>query len=265
MPSVAALYRYPVKGFTPELRESLTVLPHGRIAGDRALAFRFATVPAPDLTSDGHEWWGKRHVLSLMEFPCLARLTLTVDDAGTSIRITEGATTLAEAGLDSAGRDRLVSTVTDYVRATPEGAVLDTPGKLPLHLIGDLEVARFQDRPGGFVTLHGRGSLLSLGEVLDGPADERRFRSNIALEGIEAWAELDWQRLRIGAVEFRVEKPVVRCIATHANPDTGERDAAILTTLTRTFGNEQPTFGVLLLPTGDGGEVHVGDEVTILE
>jgi uncharacterized protein len=43
MPRVAALYRYPVKGFTPEACETLTVLDEGRIAGDRVLGIRFAT------------------------------------------------------------------------------------------------------------------------------------------------------------------------------------------------------------------------------
>ena len=32
MPRVAALYRYPVKGFTPEECETLRVLDEGRIA-----------------------------------------------------------------------------------------------------------------------------------------------------------------------------------------------------------------------------------------
>lgn len=264
MPHVAALYRYPVKGFTPEERASLTVLPHGRIAGDRALAFRFASVPAPNTMPDGHEWWGKRHLLSLMDYPGLARLTLTIDDAHDTVTIADGAMTLVSASLDAAGRERIAAAVGEYARATPEGAALARRGRLPLTLIGDLDVARFQDRVAGFVSLHGRGSLLALGDVLDGPMDERRFRSNIALDGVEAWAELGWKRLRIGGVEFRVEKPVVRCVATHANPDTGERDAPVLTTLTRAFGQTEPTFGVLLLPIGGGGEIHVGDEVAIL-
>jgi uncharacterized protein YcbX len=56
----------------------------------------------------------------------------------------------------------------------------------------------------------------------------------------------------------------VRCLATHANPDTGVRDAEILTTLTRTFGFEQPTFGTLLLPTAEGGTIRLNDEVEVL-
>ena len=48
MPRVAALYRYPVKGFTPEECETLTVLDDGRIAGDRVLGIRFADTAAAD-------------------------------------------------------------------------------------------------------------------------------------------------------------------------------------------------------------------------
>ena len=36
---VVALYRYPVKGFTPQGVEHITVLPGGRVAGDRVLNF----------------------------------------------------------------------------------------------------------------------------------------------------------------------------------------------------------------------------------
>lgn len=40
MPHVVALYRYPVKGFTPEACDALTVLDEGRVAGDRVLGVR---------------------------------------------------------------------------------------------------------------------------------------------------------------------------------------------------------------------------------
>ncbi|MCX7097934.1 MAG: MOSC N-terminal beta barrel domain-containing protein [Methylococcales bacterium] len=35
MSQVVALYRFPVKGFTPEICRALTMLDEGRIAGDR--------------------------------------------------------------------------------------------------------------------------------------------------------------------------------------------------------------------------------------
>ncbi|MND03272.1 hypothetical protein D3C83_230170 [compost metagenome] len=60
-------------------------------------------------------------------------------------------------------------------------------------------------------------------------------------------------------------KPKVRCLATHANPDTGERDVPLLATLTRVFAQQQPTFAVGMMTSGRGGEVRVGDEVRVIE
>jgi hypothetical protein len=54
MPRIAALYRYPVKGFTPEACDTLTVLDAGRIACDRVLGIRFADSAAAD------EAWSKK-------------------------------------------------------------------------------------------------------------------------------------------------------------------------------------------------------------
>ena len=72
------------------------------------------------------------------------------------------------------------------------------------------------------------------------------------------------RRLRIGEVEFDVTQPKTRCLATHANPRTGERDLPVMETLVRAFGQAQPTFAVALMPSGRGGEIRVGDELTLL-
>ena len=74
MPRVAALYRYPVKGFTPEECETLTVLDDGRIAGDRVLGIRFADSAAAD-----EAWSKKTEMVALMNTPGLARLHLRFD------------------------------------------------------------------------------------------------------------------------------------------------------------------------------------------
>jgi len=118
------------------------------------------------------------------------------------------------------------------------------------------------------VTLHGRGSLAAAGAALGDPQlDELRFRSNIAIDGVEPWAELSWigRRLRIGEVTFDVVEPKTRCLATHANPRTGERDLPVMQTLVRAFGQREPTFGVALLTRGPGGTIAVGDAVTLLD
>ena len=90
-----------------------------------------------------------------------------------------------------------------------------------------------------------------------------RFRHNIAIDDIHAWAEQSWVggKLRIGEVSFETLVPKVRCLATHANPATGERDLPVMQTLVRRFAQREPTFGIGML-SQMGGTIRVGDPVT---
>lgn len=263
MPVVSALYRYPVKGLTPEGRDELVVQPDGRIAGDRVLAFRFADAVEP-VDAGGLDSWPKSRGLALMDFPALARLRLDYDDAARRVRLSAEGRVLAEAGLDDDGRRELEDAATAFVAGSSDARRLDREGVLPLRLIGDGATSRFQDRARGYVSLHGAASVDAVDAVVTAPVDSRRFRSNIVVEGAAPWAELDWTgRIRIGRVVFDVQKPIGRCAAVMANPDTGERDARLLRVLTTEFDQLEPTLGILLLPADDGGVIRVGDEVVV--
>ncbi len=261
MPTVTALYRYPVKGFTPERQSELRVQEDGRIAGDRVLAFRFASATGPE-HADGLDHWPKRRGLALMDFPSLARLRLRYDGAARRIRIEDGDRLLTEDGLEPAGRRRLEAAVTAYVRSGPDARRLEGEGVLPLRLVGDGVSSRFQDRPRGYVSLHGAASVSAVDAAVPAPVDDRRFRSNVVVDGTAAWEELGWAgELAIGEVRFRVGEAIGRCAAIMANPDTGVRDARLLRTLTSEFGQPAATLGILLLPVGRGGVIRVGDPV----
>ena len=293
---VTALYRYPVKGFTPQPCESLTVQADGRVAGDRVLAVRFADSATPE-QKDGLDHWPKAKGLCLQDFPTLARLSVGFDGRTLTFRDrTDNDAVLVSAGLDAAGRREICDALTGWIRAGPDAKRLQRPGRLPLELVGDGVNSRFQDRPRGFVSLHSEASVAALGEasapVTDAPVDDRRFRSNIVIDGVPAWTELDWAadgtELYIGGtgggVHLTARKTVVRCMAVTANPDTGVRDANLLKVLTKEVGQAEPTLGVLLLPTdsadvtgpaspgtgavgdpaGTGGIIRLGDAVSVL-
>lgn len=272
MPRIVALYRHPVKGFTPEFRDELLIQPDGRVSGDRVLAFRFADAATPE-DRDGLDYWPKSKGLALESFPTLAELRLSYDDTDRRVRIMHGDALLADAGLDDAGRQELSDAVTEFVMQSAEGKRLRRPGKLPIVLVGDGERSRFQDRARGYVSVHSAASVAALGEALEQDIDDRRFRSNVVISGVDAWDELEWNgEVRIGDVRFTTAGPIVRCLATHANPDTGVRDARVLTTLTSRIGQSEPTLGrLLILPgvTGDvddhgqGGVIRVGDDVVV--
>lgn len=255
---IDALFRYPVKGFTPERRDSLVIQPDGRVQGDRSLVFRFADAVEPEDAT-----YPKSRGLALMTFPSLARVDLAFDDEARTLRLRVDDIDVT-ADLSDEGRSRLAEAVTAYLRTTGDARLLEADGILPLGLLGDGRTARFQDRPQGFVSLHGAASVADLDAAVEAPVDDRRFRSNIVVSGTSAWEELGWAgRVRIGEVEFEVQKPIERCAAITANPDTGVRDARLLRVLTADFGQDEPTLGILLLPVADGGTIRVGDEVIL--
>jgi len=254
---VAALYRYPVKGFTPEASEALSVLPGGRIAGDRVLGVRFN-----DATVSDDAWGTKHECVALANTPGLARLQLGFDAAARRLRIQMQDQVLVDAALDDDGRKRIAAAVEAYVVALDENPLASHPERLPLRVVGDGVTPRYQDQEPGYVTLHGRASLAALAAATASDPSELRFRSNIAIDGCDAWEEQRWvgRSARIGDVVFEVVSAKTRCLATHANPLTGERDLAIMPMLLRAFPSERPTFAVAMT-TQRGGTIRVGDKV----
>lgn len=263
MARVVALYRYPLKGFTPQSCDQLVVLPSSRVAGDRVLNLRFADAPVGD-----EAWCRKYHGVVLANTPGLALLATAFDAERSRLKIAHGDTVLIDEPLSDSGRARIVRALTDYVAGLDENPLKDHPERLPLKLVGDGITPRYQDNAEGQVTLHSRATLASAAAALNDPAlSELRFRSNIAIEGVDAWEELSWagRRVRIGEVTFDAIRPKVRCLATHANPSSGVRDREVMQTLVRAFAQKEPTLGVGMLTKGPGGRIAIGDAVEVLD
>lgn len=115
MPRVVALYRYPLKGFTPEECDTLTVLSEGRIAGDRVLGIRFADTQAPD-----DAWSRKQGMVALINTPGLASLRVTFDTKPFRLRIGLGTSVLVDELLNPEGRRRISAVLADYLQAGRE-------------------------------------------------------------------------------------------------------------------------------------------------
>ena len=90
-----------------------------------------------------------------------------------------------------------------------------------------------------------------------------RWRGNIHLAGLPAWAEFDWigHVLRVGEAELQVREPITRCMATTANPETGQRDADTLGALNAQLGHQD--FGIYAEVTKTG-DVATGDAIEVL-
>lgn len=257
---VAALYRYPVKGFNPEECQNLTVLPGGRIAGDRVLGLRFANAAATD------DAWGTKHeFVALVNTPGLAELRLRFDHEALRLRLSLHDETLLDENLSDQGRRRIAAAIQAYVLTLAENPLSSHPERLPLRLVGDGLTPRYQDSQAGMVTLHSRESLAAVADASGAPdIDEYRFRSNIAIHATAAWEEQSWlgRRIQIGDIDFEAVSPKGRCLATHANPITGVRDLRVTQILSRIYISEKPTFAIAMT-SSVGGVIHVGDEITV--
>jgi hypothetical protein len=113
---------------------------------------------------------------------------------------------------------------------------------------------RFLDDPSGQISLTNRASLRALEAATGVSVDARRLRGNFEVEGWPAFAEVDLAPgtlIRLGAVTTRVVTPIQRCIATHVNPDTAERDLDLVPALKVLTGHAN--CGVYVQAV-DGGE-----------
>ncbi len=112
------------------------------------------------------------------------------------------------------------------------------------------------------ILLCNRASLDDLNRRMPEPVPMERFRPNLVLEGLAAFAEDDIEMLVAGAIQLRLVKPCTRCIITSTDQHTGERTTNPLPVL-RTFRFNRELLGVTfgenaVVAQGSGATLHVG-------
>jgi hypothetical protein len=104
-------------------------------------------------------------------------------------------------------------------------------------------------------------SLGDLNARLPTAVPMNRFRPNLVVAGVDAFAEDGWDRVRIGDVEFVVTKPCDRCVLTTVDQDTAVGGVEPLRTLAayrKRAGGVM--FGVNMAHTARG-RLRTGDVV----
>jgi uncharacterized protein len=150
---------------------------------------------------------------------------------------------------------------------------LDDPTRRPTSLAFSGPDDRVSFADGYPLLLATEESLAALNdEVLASSPTERepvpmaRFRPNVVVAGVEAWAEDDWRRIRIGEAEFRAVKGCARCVLTTIDPDTALREKEPIRSLAKIRRWDGATwFGINLVPDTPGATIRVGDAFEVLE
>ncbi len=90
-----------------------------------------------------------------------------------------------------------------------------------------------------------------------------RWRGNVWFDGVTPWQEFDWigNQITLGDATLIIREPIVRCLATAANPETGLRDVDTLGILNTTWDHQ--SFGIYA-EVIKGGKVALGDDLTVL-
>ncbi|WP_132252983.1 MOSC domain-containing protein [Methylobacterium segetis] len=248
---LSALYRYPVKGFSPEALDAASLETSGYFPGDRLYAIENGP--------SGFNAVAPRHLpkikyLMLMRDEALAQLRTRYDDATATLHVEGGGERLCADLSTVQGR----AVLEDFLRRFMPGALRGEPKVLTAP-----EQYRFTDSRTGFVSIINLASVGAVEAMVGRPVDPLRFRGNLFVTGLEPWAELGM----VGAVlegpdglRLRLTKRTERCAATNVDPATGERNVEIPWSLDRHLGHRD--CGVYADVVA-GGTLRVGDTLTV--
>ena len=250
--SIGSLYRYPVKGLTPERLELVEREAGKYFPGDRLYAIENGP---SGFIPEAPAFQPKIKFLMLMRNERLAALDARYDDATHELVIDHDGEEVVRGKLDTPeGREAIELFFQRYSRYELRGAprVLAAP-----------EGFRFVDTTEGFISLINLASCRALGEITGQPVDPLRFRANLYLEGMEPWEEFDLvgHTIEVGnQVRLKVTQRIFRCAATNVDPITARRDLDVPGTLMRTFGH---TDCGIFAEVEQGGLIAEGDSVRI--
>ncbi len=190
--------RYPVKGLAGEALDGAIIRANQTLTGDRQYALQHRDRIPPS----GEGWRPKKFFLQSVQTDTLAELQVQWSE--TEATFTLGPETLRLKWPNEA--DGLADWLSDRVADTNGLQLVECP-------------TGFTDEPTPYVSLINAETVRAIAEATETYASEKRYRGNLLIEGVPAFAETGWvgQTLTIGEATFRVAEPIVRCRATECS------------------------------------------------
>jgi hypothetical protein len=241
---IDAIYRYPVKGLSPQrlMRSHLAI--GATLPADRLYAIENGP-SGFDPAAPGY--FPKVAFLMLMRNEQLAALHTDYDDASHTLVIHSEGREAARGDLRS--KDGRLAIEAFFRRYMPND--LRGPPKV---LFG--EGHSFSDVAKKVVSIINLASVAAVATTIGRPVDPLRFRGNLYVAGWPAWHEFDLLGTEIAAgpsARLKIVKRIVRCAATEVDPQTGIRDLLIPRTLMDKFGHADCGVYAEVIAAGDIG------------
>lgn len=245
---ITGIYRYPVKGLTPEALPRVPLAAGLTLPADR----RYAIENGPSgFDPVNPKWMSKAYFLMLQRDEWLAGLQAHFDDESHVLTLRHNGSIAAQGDLETtegrAAIERFLATrFAREVKGPPK--ILSGRG----HSFSD--VAR------KVVSIINLGSLAAIENLVDQPVHPLRFRANLYVSGWPAWHEftlLD-RTLAVGDVRLKVVKRITRCAAINVDPENAARDLNIPHALMRRLGHADCGIYAEVIV---GGAIATGDAI----
>lgn len=240
---VTEIWRHPIKSHGREALERVRLSAGDTLPWDRAWA-----VAHDQSDADGSTWVSCQNFTRVAKVPALMQITAELDEVTETL-------TLHHPDLAplSIAPDRDGAAFLDWVKPLmPENRAQSARlVRARQHGMTDSDFAS--------VTLCNMSSHRAVEQKLGRPLSLHRWRGNIWMDGLAPWEEFDWigREVQIGGAVFKVRERTDRCLATAANPSTGQRDADTLGTLDN-WGHRDFSVRAEVVRAGD---VALGDTV----
>lgn len=229
---LAGLFRYPIKGLTPQALDSVDVLPGATLPGDRIWALENG---GPRFDERNPEFLPKVCFLMLMSHERLAGLKVAVSPDTATVRIERDGDLVLRTDLSTPGGRRTIEGFFQaFMGEEARGPIrlLSAPG----HSFSDVSLK--------CVHIINLATVRLFSSQLERKIDPARFRANLHVDGFGAREEETWvgRRMMVGNTELEVVDRTERCMATNVDPDSARRDMTIPDDLDRLMGHR--SFGI---------------------
>jgi len=246
---IHAIYRYPVKGLSPEPLPSTVLLVGKTVMADRLYAIENGP---SGFDPAAPAYFPKLRFLMLMRNGRLAGLDTHFNETNNVLTIHNDSHEVARGDLRTAeGRETIEAFFAAFCADELRG-----PPKI-LHAANH----SFSDVAKKVVSIINLASVAAIEAAVGAPVDPLRFRANLYVDGWPAWHEFELLNRDIAVgdhARLKIVKRIVRCAATNVEPRTGIRDLAIPETLLRIFGHADcGVYGEVI----GAGSVSIGDPV----
>ena len=246
---IDAIYRYPVKGLSPQPLSRTRLTPGATLPADRLYAIENGP---SGFDPQAPAYFPKQRFLMLMRNERLAALHTDYDEATHTLSIRCEGREAARGDLRT--KEGRLAIEAFFRRFMPNE--LRGPPKV-LHGEGH----SFSDVAKKVVSIINLASVAAVANAAGHPVDPLRFRGNVYISGWPAWHEFDFldREIALGAARLKVVKRIVRCAATNVDPATGIRDLEIPKTLLQSFGHADCGIYAEVV---QGADIAVGDAVS---